>query len=152
MKLQPYWHAAAVATCIVMLGCSRSPPAAPERSADVAPATQAVIAAMPPGEHSDPSLVDSTVTANLDVNAPWTDSRSVRDEAPAPVTDDRQQTAAPIPGQDQQASAPGDAERGQQPNAPAGESRGALSSSRAASHTSSLDLATSSDDSSKSAN
>lgn len=151
MKLQPYWHAAAVATCIVMLGCSRSPPAAPERSADVAPATQAVIAAMPPGEHSDPSLVDSTVTANLDVNAPWTDSRSVRDEAPAPVTDDHQQAAAPVP-RDQQASAPGSGDRGEQPSAPSGESPGALSSSQAPSHDSSLDLAKSSDDSSKSAN
>jgi hypothetical protein len=154
MNLQSYWRAVAVATCVVMLGCGRNPPPAPERSAAAAPRTEPVVATAPPGEPSDPSLVSSTVTANLDVNAPWTDSRS--EQANAPVGEDTPQAGAPAPDQEQRAVAPvpppGNGDQGQQAVAPASEPPSPVSSSQAAGAGSTFDVAKTSDDSRTSAN
>ena len=129
MKQQPFWRTAAVATCFIILGCGRNPPTAPERSADAVPAPQPVVAAVSLGEHSDPSLVDSSVTAGLDANAPWTASESTTQEQSPARPDESQQATAP--GMDQNPQSDAQRALSQQSGAPADESAGAVSSPQA---------------------
>ncbi len=94
MKSRPCWQAAAIATCFAVMGCSRNPPAVPERTADATPAEAPVVAVVPAGEHSDPSLVDSTVTANLDPNAPWTSPQGEAPQTNSAASGEGHQSAA----------------------------------------------------------
>lgn len=106
MQTQSIWRTTAFAACVVVFGCSRTPSANPEKSVEAAPATPVAIAALPPGEPSDPSLVNSKVTANLETDAPWTDSRKDEQQASVPAEDAGPQANAPARSDDQKATAP----------------------------------------------
>ena len=150
MKHKPFWQAAAIATCVAVMGCSRNPPPVPEKTVDVTPAEAPAVAVVPAGEHSDPSLVDSTVTANLDANAPWTTPPSEAPQTDAAASDEGRQPAAP-PQDERPSSAAQDSESPQATALP-GQPAAVIPSPQAARESATVDVANSGGESRTSTN